>query len=263
MGFNKPSWTPGHERRGIPHDRFQRLQELRDRGEQRARDKLAARALQGSLISLAALLGSDVTDAAGGSVGKLRDVVVHWTKGAPYPRMTAVLIRSGKSDVSVGARWVELSPPSSVRLISTKAYAAAVERHPADVALAHDVLDRQVVDRAGTQIVRPADLYLATVRDGVELVGIEVGTGALIRRLGPRRLRSRIRPAKVIDWASVGSFAPAREEGDVTRGRRSDIAGEPGAGLALEAAAGDVEELRASDVEAALREGQTEPDGGG
>jgi hypothetical protein len=41
--------------------------------------------------------------------------------------------------------------------------------------LARDVLDRQVIDAGGVQIVRPADLYLAAVEDRIELVGIEVG----------------------------------------------------------------------------------------
>jgi sporulation protein YlmC with PRC-barrel domain len=36
---------------------------------------------RGSLISLAALLGSDVKDSAGSTVGRLRDIVVRWTKG--------------------------------------------------------------------------------------------------------------------------------------------------------------------------------------
>jgi len=100
-------------------------------------------------------------------------------------------VKTGEGEVLIGARWLELASPSAIRLRSPRAYASAVERHHDDVALAHDVLDRQVVDADGVQILRPADLYLAAVEDRIELVGIEVGLGALARRLGPKRLRSR------------------------------------------------------------------------
>ena len=81
-------------------------------------------------------------------------------------------MRAGKRDVLIRARWLELFPPATARLRSSEAYARAVERHPADVALAHDVLDHQVVDSVGTQIVRPADVYLANVDGRIEAVGI-------------------------------------------------------------------------------------------
>jgi hypothetical protein len=250
MGFNKPTWAPGRERNAT---QASRLTEVRERREQHAADRLAARQLQGTLLSLAALVGSDVKDADGSTVGQLRDVVVRWTEGVAHPPMTAIIARTGKHDVLIGARWIEMRPPASVRLRSSTAYVRAVERHPADVALAHDVLDQQVVDSAGRQIVRPADVYLAGIDNGVEVVGIEVGIDALLRRLGPRFLRSRIRPQRVIDWQDIASFAPARPDGSPSRGRRSDIAGEVGAGLALGEAAPNVKRFRPSEVNEALR----------
>jgi len=61
------------------------------------------------------------------------------------------------------------------------------ERRRDDVALAHDVLDRQVVEADGVQILRPADLYLAAAGDRIELAGIEVGIDAPICHAGWRR----------------------------------------------------------------------------
>jgi sporulation protein YlmC with PRC-barrel domain len=261
MGFNKPTWAPGRERVALPASQARRLAEIRERREEHTRDRLAARQLEGSLLSLAALLGTDVKDADGKVIGKLRDVVVRWTEGAPYPRMTAIAVRVGKRDVLIGSRWIEVRPPASVRLRSSKAYARAAERHPTDVELAHDVLDHQVVDSAGTQIVRPADVYLAEIDDGVEAVGIEVGVRALLRRIGPSFLRSRIRPQQVIDWRDIASFAPARADGTKARGRRSDMAGRPGAGLALEDAAPNVTRFRPSQVRDALRAYKVRDDG--
>jgi sporulation protein YlmC with PRC-barrel domain len=257
MGFNRPTWIPRREHSAIASSRSREIGKLREQRERRASENLAARELEGSLISLAALLGGDVKDAAGSTVGRLQDVVVRWTKEEPYPPVTGILVRIGRSDVLLGARWIEISSASSVRLCSSKVYARAIERHPADVALAHDVLDRQVVDAAGFQIVRPADVYLATVDARVELVGIEVGIQALMRRLGPKRLRSRFRPRRVIDWATIRSFSPARGDGVRSGGRRSDLAGRAGSGLVLDGAAGEVRRLHASDIEAAMKSSET------
>jgi hypothetical protein len=254
MGFNRVTWTPGHDRKPIGASRFRRLARLRRQREGRARETAAARALQGSLLSLAALIGSEVRDPDGRSVGRLSDVVVHWTTRGAYPTVTAIVAKTGKIEVVIGARWLEVASPAAVRLRSARAYASTVERHHNDVALARDVLDRQVVDADGAQIVRPADLYLAAVGDRIELVGIEVGIGALARRLGPRGLRSRVRPARVIDWGAVSAFVPPRAGGDMPHGRRSEIAGEAGTGLELDRGAAEVRRLRPSEVQAALED---------
>ena len=262
MGFNRVTWTPGHDRKPIGASRFRGLARLRRQREARARETTAARALQGSLVSLTALLGCEVRDPAGRSVGRLGDVVVHWTTRGAYPRVTAIVVKTGKAEVVIGARWLEVASPSAVRLRSTRAYASTAERHRGDVALARDVLDRQVVDADGAQIVRPADLYLAAVGDRLELAGIEVGIGALARRLGSRRLRSRVHPARVIDWGSVSAFAPSRAGWDTHRGRRSEIAGEAGVGLELDRGAAEVRRLRPSEVRAALEEALARHTGG-
>src|SRR5271166_6514110 len=185
MGFNRVTWTPGHDRKPIGASRFRGLARLRRQREARARETTAARALQGSLVSLAALLGSEVKDPDGRSVGRLSDVVVHWTTRGAYPPVKAIVVKTGKAELVIGVRWLEVASPSAVRLRSSRAYASTVERHRDDVALAHDVLDRQVVDAGGVQIVRPADLYLAAVGDRIELVGIEVGMGRWPGGSGP------------------------------------------------------------------------------
>jgi len=254
VGFNRVTWTPGHERKPVGASNFRQLARLRRQREARAREAAAARALEGSLMSLAALLGSEVKDPDGRSVGRLSDVVVRWTTRGAYPAVEAIVVKTGKLEVVIGARWLEVGSPSAVRLRSPRAYASTVERHRDDVLLARDVLDRQVVDADGVQLVRPSDIYLAAVRDRIELVGIEVGIGALVRRLGPKRLRSRVRLGRAIDWGSIGAFAPPRAKADMRPGRRSEMAGEAGTGLELDREAAEVKRLRPSEVQAALED---------
>ncbi len=259
MGFIGRKWLPGKERDPAAAARVSAVAQLREERARRWRESAAAHELEDSLISLAAILGTDVRDSGGEVVGRLRDVVVHWSDAAEYPTATAVIVRSGRRDLLIRASWVEASPPASVRLRSSAAYARAVERHPGDVALAHDVLDRQVVDKDGTQLVRPSDVYLAAVDGRIDLVGIEVGPRALLKRLGPRRMRTRVRPERFIDWATIRSFAPVHPGGIRARGHRPDLAGQTGSVLELEVSSGEIRELQASDIEAALRDADEKP----
>jgi len=57
-------------------------------------------------------------------------------------------------------------------------------RREGETALAAEVLDHQLVDIDGARVVRAADLYLATISGTVRLVGVDVGFGSLLRRLG-------------------------------------------------------------------------------
>ena len=93
MGFNRVTWTPGHDRKPVGTSRFGGLARLRRQHEASARETTAARALQGSLVSLAALLGSEVRDPDGHSIGRLSDVVVHWTTRGAYPSVKAIVVR--------------------------------------------------------------------------------------------------------------------------------------------------------------------------
>jgi sporulation protein YlmC with PRC-barrel domain len=54
-----------------------------------------------------------------------------------------------------------------------------------EILLVRDVLDTQIVDIAGQRLARVADVVLGHRRDGsVEIIGVEVGFGAVLRRLG-------------------------------------------------------------------------------
>jgi sporulation protein YlmC with PRC-barrel domain len=253
VGFNRVTWTPGHDRKPIGASQFGQLARLRRQREARVRETAAAHALNGSLMSLAALLGSEVKDADGRNAGRLSDVVVHWATREAYPTVRAIVVKNGRLEVVIGARWLEVVSPSAVRLRSSRAYASAASRHRGDVALARDVLDRQVVDADGVQILRPSDIYLAAVGNRIELVGIEVGVRALARRLGPRRLRGRVRVGRAIDWGSISAFAPPRAGEDRRHGRHTEIAGKAGTGLELGREAAEVKRLRPSEVQAASR----------
>src|SRR5262249_43561207 len=128
MGFNRITWLPGRARADAVGPRAHDLAKLRGHREKAARDRVAARALEGSLSSLARMLGTIVEDPEGRTVGRLIDVVVRWKKSETYPRLSSVVIRTGHNDLVVGGPWVTISPPNTVRLRAPAVHVRAPER---------------------------------------------------------------------------------------------------------------------------------------
>src|SRR3954452_15906587 len=162
-------------------------------------------ALNGTLadrvISLAHMLGRPVRNAAGTRIGRVSDIVVRWDAGNEHPPVTGVLVRAGSLFAVVQRADVTLSQ-SEVRLRSDQQLVSRPVRRDDEVALARDVLDRQLVDTSGVQVVRAADVYLLNGPQGWELAGIDVGVWSFGRRLVSRR-RACPPPDRVIDWAQL------------------------------------------------------------
>jgi len=216
------------------------------------RDRLAVhRALAGQLISLANLLNRPVLDKAGTRVGRVSDVVVRWEEGVPHPPVTAVLVGAGNGYALVAARDVSLEQ-SEVRLLTDQTVVARPVRREGDVALARDVLDRQLVDVAGVQVVRAADIYLVEVSEGWELGGIDVGQWSLVRRLLPRR-RICPPPDRLIDWADLQAFVPRFSDSALPGPvGPAAAAGTTGSGIKLGSPARAIRRLRAKQVAAII-----------
>ena len=69
--------------------------------------------------------------------------------------------------------------------------------------LKRDVLDVKIMDVTGQRIARVADVVLGGVAGGgIELVGVDVGFGAVLRRLGLPRLARPYR-ADVVAWTDM------------------------------------------------------------
>ena len=117
------------------------------------------RAVAGQVISLAQLLGRPVRTDAGARVGRVSDAVVRWTGDVVHPPVVACLIRVGRGLALVEMGDVVLRQ-NEIRLRSAQRMVWGSVSRQGDVALARDVLDRQLVDLSGIQVVRAADVYL-------------------------------------------------------------------------------------------------------
>jgi CBS domain-containing protein len=222
---------------------------------------------------MAGVIGRPVVDQGGGEIGKLVDVVARW-RADPYPPVTGIVVRVGGRRSFVAAEQIASFGQLSVRLRSARLDLRDFERREGEVLLARDVLDHQLVDVDGVQVIRAADLYLAPVAGGVRLVGVDVGMSSLLRRLGPARFRARATPERVIDWAAIEPFGTPvssvrlrTAHGRLQRLRPGELAdlledlGREGRqelleSLDAETAADALEEMDAAELETLLREAE-------
>jgi CBS domain-containing protein/sporulation protein YlmC with PRC-barrel domain len=187
----------------------------RQRFERRSRRLEATRDLRQSLVSLAGLIGRPIKHTDGEQMGRVADVVVRWDAGEVYPPLAAIVAKVGSRRVFVPADRVETVGQREVVLATARLDLREFSARDGETALAGQVLDHQLVDIDGARVVRASDLYLAVIGGVVRLVGVDVGIGSLVRRLGPRRWRTLPTPDAVIDWASVHSFGPGAGRGGV------------------------------------------------
>ena len=249
---------------------------IRTARRQRQKRLLAVRSIRDSLISLAGLVGGPAVNQAGDPIGRVADVVARWDGQEAYPAVTGLVLRIGGRRSFASMEQVSSVTREGVTLRSATLNLLEFERREGEVLLARDVLDHQLVDVDGKQVIRPADLYLAfTPAAGgqvLRLVGVDVSAQTLLRRLGPKRWRVVPTPDRVIDWATIRPFgsevtnvrlrASNQELRRLRPGELADLLEDLGrdarqellASLELERAADALEEMDPEELGALLRE---------
>jgi CBS domain-containing protein len=183
---------------------------LRSVRRQRRQRLLAVRSVRDSLISVAGLVGSPVHNPAGDPIGRVTDIVARWDGEESYPAVTGLVVKVGGRRAFAPMDQVAAVDRSGITLGSALLNLLEFVRRDGEVMLGQDVLDHQLVDVDGVQVIRPADLYLAhtpgPAGSTLRLVGVDVSGQTLLRRLGPKRWRGVPTPDRVIDWATIRPF---------------------------------------------------------
>ncbi|AEV76493.1 Mg/Co/Ni transporter MgtE with CBS domain [Mycolicibacterium rhodesiae NBB3] len=158
------------------------------------------------MLLLSTVVGRWV-EADGRRVGRLADLVVT-AADADLPTVRRILVR-GNHARTVSVPWTDVDRigPGHIALRSgseTLVVESAAEGLSSDeVLVVRDILDSQIIDIAGQRLARVADIVLARSPSGLlEIVGVEVGFGALLRRMGFRRLAARMAP-DAVRWSDL------------------------------------------------------------
>ncbi|QGF22886.1 magnesium transporter [Raineyella fluvialis] len=160
---------------------------------------------------MAGLVGRPVRGVDGAPVGRLDDVVV--LAGDPHPPVVGFTVQIGPRRVWLHGRDVAGVEQGQLRLQAAKFDLQDVRRRPLEIQLYHDVVDHQLVDLHGVQVVRASDLYLSDVGDGWRLVAVDTSWTTFLRRALPGSRGRHPSPSVVLDWAGIHSMAVSEEKG--------------------------------------------------
>jgi magnesium transporter len=165
------------------------------------------------MLYLSQLIGKPVHDASGDAFDRVADLVIY--HGAEkFPKITGILLAGDRSRVAI-IPWdaaAEVSP-AGVRLRVERRRLTPRPLQPDEVLLRDDIFDCQVVDTDGLKVVRVNDIELRQTGTELRVVGAEVGTRSMLRRLGLEpliggalaRVGRPLRP-DVIPWNLVAAL---------------------------------------------------------
>jgi magnesium transporter len=213
------------------------------------------------MLYLSQLLGALVEDLQGARIGKLIDITVPAAQigrpGALYP--SALLVEGQEEHPwrvpRDAAEWHEdilrlripleqlaLQPEEEPARAAGEANASTfgqAARQESEVSLAHDVLDKQVIDVERKKAVRVNDICLA---NDWQIVGIDNSTLGLVRRLAPNWLlgaKSRPTPTNLIAWEHIEVIGVQQREENAAAETPSQV---------LRPSSGQLAELHPADI---------------
>ncbi|HEY5549187.1 MAG TPA: CBS domain-containing protein [Coriobacteriia bacterium] len=137
------------------------------------------------MIYLTRMLGKPVLDANGEQVGTISDIAI--STGEVFPRVTALaFLGPGKTPFMLSWRkFVDDVDDDRVTLGVPRNELRFSYLQSDEVLLAHDLLNKQIVDTQGMKVVRVNDLKLSDSRGQLRLLGAEVGVRGILRSLWP------------------------------------------------------------------------------
>jgi sporulation protein YlmC with PRC-barrel domain len=150
------------------------------------------------VLALTDHLGQELIDARGRRVGRVRDLAVRL--GERFPAVVALVADVGGAERRIPWSEVATFEGSQVALRADLPAAAAEPRD--ELRLRRDVLDTQVVDVDGRRVARVGEVQLTREGDLVRTVAVNIGLGAVLRRLGLGRLARRAR-ADALAWDEI------------------------------------------------------------
>jgi CBS domain-containing protein len=152
------------------------------------------------------LIGAAVRDPAGRVVARIADLLV--PVDADYPAVDVLALKpTGKGDqLMVPWSAVQVGKDGNLALTTELSEAPIYEPLGTELSLARQVMDHQIIDVNGVRVVRVNDLQLLRSDGNYRLVGVDVSTAGLLRRLGAGRVLGALGvhfTPKAIAWEAI------------------------------------------------------------
>src|SRR5213083_1702391 len=158
------------------------------------------------MLYLSQVLGRPILDLEGERVATLKDVIVRLGEG-DHPPVIGFVARYRRRDFFL-SRWrITDFGEAGVRLNSDILDLRPFVRRDGEVLLAHDVMDKQLIDVDGKRVVRVNDVQIIEAAGQWRVTGADVSLQGLWRRLAPAGFVGTRTPVEVLDWADVGYLA--------------------------------------------------------
>jgi sporulation protein YlmC with PRC-barrel domain len=163
-----------------------------------------------TVLLLSEMTGQDVLGPDGRVAGRVADLTVRLGEHAGQHLVERLLVRRRRAP-DLLLPWTEIESFESTCVMlrdpldpTSFMISSATEALGADeILLVRDVIDTQIIDIADQRLARVADVVLTrTATDRLELVGVEVGFGGVLRRLGLHRLAARAHE-DVVTWTDL------------------------------------------------------------
>ena len=151
------------------------------------------------MIALTTHLGQPVVQADGRQVGRVVDLCAPHRAGAVVDR----LVVGGRRRTKAIFAWDSVASFDRDRVhLHPGALPQAPSTARDEIWLMRDVVDAQILDTEGRRVLRAADVDLVRRGRHLEVAGVDVGAGALLRRLGLSRVARR-HQRRMIPWRRI------------------------------------------------------------
>lgn len=149
------------------------------------------------------LLNNRITDNTDTTVGKLKDILISPKPGG-FPPLEYLEIKAPGSTEPVFVPYEFVQNFSSSHISLKTMFGKVVQRQLPErnfIRLKQDVLDKQIVDVAGTRVVRVNDLRIGFFENKMCVLGIDPSFRGILRRLGlGDSLLAQPFKVELIDW---------------------------------------------------------------
>jgi len=151
------------------------------------------------------LIGARVRDPGGRVIARVSDVLV--PADADYPALEALSLKPSKGEQrTVPWSAVRVLDGGGLSLLTELADAATFDPPSNYLSLARQVMDHQIIDVNGVRVVRVNDLQLVPSDGSYRLVGVDISTAGLLRRMGATRVMGalgvRLTPTSIA-WEAI------------------------------------------------------------